>query len=305
MHTPVASPAGPIFVATWPFGEQAVRDAWSRWQSKADLTDACVEATAAIELDPAVPTVGIGGLPNRAGVMELDAGYMRGSDLRCGAVAALRVTCPAIKVARAVAEQTNHTFIAGQGADVFALAQGFKRYEPAQLLTEQTRDAYEAWRAKVEQGQADGERMVGHDTLGLLGWHAGKTVACVATSGLGFKRPGRVGDSPIVGSGLYADDQAGCVACTGIGEELARHAVAVRVIDAMKSGAHPDDAGASMLRRMIARDPANARRGLSLIVIDKHGRVGAATTRNPSHLFEYHVCRNGAFERIEPTPITA
>ena len=293
----------PIFVATWPFGDQAVRAAWDAWQRSNDLADACVDATAQVELDPAVPTVGIGGLPNREGVMELDAGFMRGSDLRCGAVAALRVTCPAIRVARAVAEQTKHVLIAGQGADDFALSQGFERYASDALLTEKTRAEYEAWKQKVEAGEIDGERMVGHDTLGLLGWHQGASVACVATSGLGYKRPGRVGDSPIVGSGLYADDEAGCVAATGIGEELARHAVAIRTIDAMRAGMTPDAAAALVLTNMIKRDPANLTRGLSLIAISTAGEVGAATTRNANHRFEYHVCRGGQFERIEPAPV--
>ena len=83
---PISVPQdGPIFAATWPFGEQAVRVAWARWQTVSDLSEACIDGTAHIEMDPAVPTVGIGGLPNRDGVMELDAAYMRGSDLKCGA----------------------------------------------------------------------------------------------------------------------------------------------------------------------------------------------------------------------------
>jgi isoaspartyl peptidase/L-asparaginase-like protein (Ntn-hydrolase superfamily) len=298
-------PTGPIFIATWPFGEQAVRAAWSAWQARQDLAEACVDATAQVELDPEVPTVGIGGLPNREGVMELDAGFMRGDDLRCGSVAALRVTCPAIRAAHAVATQTNHVMLAGRGADDFALQQGLPRYAPDDLLTDKTRAEYQVWKEKVEAGEVDVHQMVGHDTLGLLGYHAGRTVACVATSGLGFKRPGRVGDSPIVGGGLYADDEAGCAACTGIGEELARHAAAIRVVDALRAGQSPDRACASVLEQMIERDPANARRGLSILAINKQGDAGAATTRNRNHLFEYHACRAGDFERVEPTPITA
>ena len=265
---------------------------------------ACVDATAQIELDPTVPSVGIGGLPNREGVMELDAGFMRGSDLRCGSVAALRVTCPAIRVARQIAELPHHSFLVGQGADTFALTQGFEHYEPQAMLTEQTRAEFAAWSKKVDSGLTDREKMVGHDTLGLLGWVDGQTIACVATSGLGFKRPGRVGDSPIIGGGLYADDEAGCVACTGIGEELARHAVAVRVIDAMKSGMSPDEACNQVLSAMIRRDPKNAMRGLAMIAIDRKGRPGAATTRTDNHKFEYHVCLAGAFERVVPPAIS-
>lgn len=294
---------GPIFVATWAFGAQAVRAAWEHWQSHHDLASACVEAAVNVETDPSVPTVGIGGLPNRDGVLELDAGFMRGSDLSCGSVAALRVTCPAIRVAQAVAEQTNHVMLAGQGADDFALERGFERIAPEAMLTDQTRSEYEQWLADVEAGKVDRDKMVGHDTVGVLGWHRGSTVACVATSGLGFKRAGRVGDSPIFGAGLYADDRAGCSAGTGVGEELYRHFVAGRVTDAMRSGQSAQEATASVLRGMIDHDPANARRGLSQIAIDRHGSVGAATTRTPNHQFEYHVCNAGVFERIEPTPM--
>ncbi|MFK7790149.1 MAG: isoaspartyl peptidase/L-asparaginase [Phycisphaeraceae bacterium] len=294
----------PIFIATWDFGEQAVRAAWAHWQKTSDLAASCVQATAEIEIDPAIPTVGIGGLPNRDGIVELDAAYMRGSNLRCGSVAALRTYCPAIRVAQAVAEKTNHVMLAGQGADDFVVQQGFERLSPEAMLTDTTRSEYEAWRAKVEAGEADQEKMVGHDTVCVLGWHRGETVACVATSGLGYKRAGRVGDSPIIGAGLYADDDSGCAASTGIGEELYRHAVSSRVTDAMRCGASAAEATDRVLRRMIERDPANSKRGLSLIAIDQHGSFGAATTRTANHKFELHVCRAGGFERVVPTPIT-
>ena len=116
--------------------------------------------------------------------MELDAAFMRGSDLCSGAVAAMRQTLPAIDVAYKVATQTNHLLLAGQGADDFALAHGFT---PQNLLTEKTRAQYEDWRAKVQRGEIDPDHMVGHDTIGVLGWHhlagadtQGETVACVA-----------------------------------------------------------------------------------------------------------------------------
>lgn len=291
----------PIFVATWSFGRQAVLAAWDHWEQHGDLAAACVEGTANVEADPDVPTVGIGGLPNREGLVELDAGFMRGGDLRCGSVAALRVTCPAIRVAQAVAEQTNHTMLVGQGADQFALAEGFEQIAPDQMLTDKTRGQYEAWRAGVEEGLVDGEKMVGHDTVGVLGWHGGGTVACVATSGLGYKRPGRVGDSPIVGAGLYADDEAGCVACTGVGEELYRHSVASRVIELMRAGESAAHAPALVLRQAIERDPAVTERGLAIIAIDKHGRVGDATTQTPNHQFEYHICMDGRVMTLDPT----
>jgi len=203
--------------------------------------------------------------------------------------------------ARAVGEQTNHVMLAGEGADGFALSQGCERYAPEAMLTDKTRSQYEKWRAEVEAGEADGEKMVGHDTVGVLGWHDGMTVACVATSGLGFKRPGRVGDSPIVGGGLYADDEAGCVACTGVGEEIYRHAIASRVIELMRHGESATHAPALVLQRVIERDPAAARRGLAIIAIDQSGSVGDATTRTTNHQFEYHICMEGRLLQLDPT----
>lgn len=290
----------PLFVATWSFGELAIRKALARYRVDADLERAAVAGTAAVELDEDVPTVGIGGLPNREGVMELDAGFMRGSDLCCGAVAALRSTCPAIEVAHRVATQIEPVMLAGEGADAYALDTGS---EPRDLLTEQTREQYADWRAAVDAGEQHHDQMVGHDTLGLLGWEAGRSIACVATSGLGFKRPGRVGDSPIIGAGLYADDAAGCVACTGRGEEIWRHMLAIRVIDAMARGLTPDQAGAEVLGKAVRRFPELANKGLSLIAIRNDGEVGAATTRTDAHMFEYFVSRGEIIERIVPEPI--
>jgi isoaspartyl peptidase/L-asparaginase-like protein (Ntn-hydrolase superfamily) len=152
--------------------------------------------------------------------------------------------------------------------------------------------------------------MVGHDTVGVLGWHhlagggtAGETVACVATSGLGYKRPGRVGDSPIVGAGLYADDHAGAVVCTGVGEEILRFALAARTVDAMARGLTPDEAGTEVLRAMIRRKPATAAMGISLLAVRADGAVGAATTRTANHVFEYHVCADGRYTKAVPEPV--
>lgn len=298
-----------IFASTWAFGEQAVQTAWAWWLADHDFERAAVAGTAAIEIDPSIPTVGRGGLPNRDGVMELDAAFMRGSDLCSGAVAALRRTLPAIDVAYKVATITDHLLLAGQGADDFALSHGFT---PQTLLTQQTRAAYEDWRAKAGRGEIDPDHMVGHDTVGVLGWHrdsptpgegTGETVACVATSGLGWKRPGRVGDSPLVGAGLYADDRAGAVVCTGVGEEILRHALAVRTVDAMARGLSPNEAGGEVMRAMLDRSQENAQRGISLLAIRADGEVGAATTRTDNHVFEYHVCADGRFSRVVPEPV--
>lgn len=292
----------PLFVATWSFGERAVLKARAHWLTSGDVELATVAGTAAVELDPDIPTVGIGGLPNREGTMELDAGFMRGSDLACGAVAALRTTCPAIAVAHRIANKIEPVMLAGAGADDYAMEEGIEERE---LLTESTREQYADWVAAVRAGEAHQDAMVGHDTVGVLGWEAGRTVACVATSGLGFKRPGRVGDSPIIGAGLYADDTRGSVACTGRGEEIWRHVLAIRVADAMGRGLSPDEAGREVMQDAIRRVPAVAKMGMSLIAIRGDGLVGSATTRTDNHDFEYFVSRGDAVQRVVPEPVTA
>ncbi|MEM9415783.1 MAG: isoaspartyl peptidase/L-asparaginase [Planctomycetota bacterium] len=297
-----------VFVSTWSFGEAAVQTCWAWWQAEHDLERAAIAGAAAVEIDPTIPTVGRGGLPNREGVMELDAAFMRGSDLRCGAVAALRKTLPAIDVAYKVATRTDHVLLAGQGADDFALANGFT---PQSLLTDSTRRAFDEWKAKVDAGEIDPTRMVGHDTVGVLGWHhepamddtPGEAVACVATSGLGWKRPGRVGDSPIIGAGLYADDQAGAVVCTGVGETIFRHALAVRITDAMARGQDAEAACSATLAAMIRREPHAATQGISVLAVRNDGQVGAATTRTDNHVFEYHLCADGHFDKVVPEPV--
>ncbi len=289
-----------LFAATWWFGRIAVEAAVRQWrESQVDdsalrLLEAVVEGAAAVERDPSVLSVGYGGLPNRDGEVELDAALMEGAQLRAGAVASLRGFLPAIYLARAVMEQTPHLMLVGEGAARFALQQG---YEPQQLLTPESLRRWQEWRQqRSAPKEVSAERAVSHDTVGVLGWHAGHLVVACTTSGLAWKMPGRVGDSPIVGAGLYADNEAGAAVCTGIGEYIWRFALASRVVEAMRAGYTAQQACQRSVEFMLRRLPEVAERQCAVIAIRADGDFGLAATQ--PERFEAYIARDSEIERI-------
>lgn len=293
-----------LFVATWWFGRIAVEAAYQQWQaltacdSAIRLLESVVEGAAAVERDPNVLSVGYGGLPNRDGEVELDAAVMEGAQLRAGAVASVRGFYPAIYLARAVMEHTPHVMLVGEGAARFALRQG---YEPQQLLTPESLRRWQEWRKQrtaptevsAERGSAPASP---HDTVGVLGWHAGHLVAACTTSGLAWKMPGRVGDSPIVGAGLYADNEAGAAVCTGVGEYILRFALASRVVEAMRAGYSAEQACQRSIDFMLRRLPEVAEHQCAVIAIRADGDLGWAATQ-PAR-FEAYLCRDGTVQPL-------
>lgn len=289
-----------LFAATWWFGRIAVEAAVRQWrESQANdsalrLMEAVVEGAAAVERDPSVLSVGYGGLPNRDGEVELDAALMEGAQLRAGAVASLRGFMPAIYLARAVMEQTPHLMLAGEGAARFALQRG---YEPQQLLTPESLRRWQEWRQqRSAPKEVSTERAESHDTVGVLGWHAGHLVVACTTSGLAWKMPGRVGDSPIVGAGLYADNEAGAAVCTGIGEYIWRFALASRVVEAMRVGYTAQQACQRSVEFMLRRLPEVAERQCAVIAIRADGDFGLAATQ--PERFEAYIARDSEIERV-------
>ncbi|MCS6918897.1 MAG: N(4)-(beta-N-acetylglucosaminyl)-L-asparaginase, partial [Fimbriimonadales bacterium] len=290
-----------LFAATWWFGRIGVEAAYRRWEksresdSAARLLDAVVEGAAAVERDPTVLSVGYGGLPNRDGEVELDAAVMEGAQLRAGAVASVRGIMPVIYLARAVMERTPHLMLTGDGAFRFALQQG---YEPQQLLTAESLRRWQQWReqrrapqevsaersndpddGRVSQQWRAQQPPESHDTVGVLGWNAGHLVVACTTSGLAWKLPGRVGDSPIVGAGLYADNEAGAAVCTGVGEEIWRFAMASRVVEAMRAGDAAQRACQRTVEFMLRRLPHVAAHQCAVIAIRADGDFGLAATQ--------------------------
>ena len=310
-----------------------VETAFALLASGRDPLDAVIAGVALNELDPGDLSVGYGGIPNADGVVQLDASCMHGPTKRAGAVAALEGVRTAAAVARAVMDQTDHHLLVGAGAQAFARQVGFTI--EADLNTDASRAKWIEWKRKIDpehwldpakrsaatpaaaaafRAAADSARwsMIAAGSLDPL--HAWGTINCNAvsatgavagvttTSGLAFKIPGRVGDSPILGAGLYVDNEVGAAGSTGRGEANLYNLSSFLIVEEMRRGAHPKDAIVTALRRIVAatveprllRPDGKPKFGLSFYAVTKTGEVaGAALYSSPAAQFA--VCtENGA-----------
>jgi N4-(beta-N-acetylglucosaminyl)-L-asparaginase len=291
--TPAGASAGDtglVFLSTWQWGIEANRRAAEVFASGGSLLDAVEKGINVVEDDPNVTTVGYGGYPNAEGEVELDAGIMDGTRHRAGSVCNLHKIRNPISVARLVMEKTRHTTMAGEGALQFAIAMGFK---PEQLLTCKSLAAWLKWKATPNHKTfwIDRER---HDTIGMLGIDgSGKVVAGCSTSGLAWKIPGRVADSPLVGCGFYADDAAGGASATGDGDVMTNYCTSMFIVQRMSQGAHPQEACNDALHFM-ARTAPNVREDeYCVIALNPRGEIGAASM-NSKETLDYAVWKNGA-----------
>jgi N4-(beta-N-acetylglucosaminyl)-L-asparaginase len=290
----------PVIITTWRFGVAASRAGWLRLAAGAPAIDAIEAAANVTEEDPEVNSVGYGGLPNAAGVVELDAAIMDGPTHAAGSVAGLTGIRRPISVARRVMEITPHVMLVGDNAQRFALNQGFALSE---LLTPQSRERWEKWRAE-QRGAPEVAHFDkpaphtpdDHDTIGLCALDSyGNLAAGCTTSGMAWKTPGRVGDSPIIGSGLYVDNEVGAAAATGHGDEMMKACLSYRVVMSMAQGRSPEEACEEALRYLLRKRPAEQHRhyGAALIALRKDGVVGAAATTSgfaaPDRLWQWAV----------------
>jgi N4-(beta-N-acetylglucosaminyl)-L-asparaginase len=275
-----------------------------------DTLDAAIAGVNIQELDPEDSSVGYGGLPNEEGVVELDACVMHGPTRRAGSVASLRGIKTPSKIAKLVMERTDHIMLVGEGALRFAVAHGFQEEN---LLTEKARLAWLAWKESLKgdwgpgldapaagKGQAElrrrfpgvdaetlawVERMILHPPTGTINClvlnRKGEMSGCTTTSGLAWKLPGRVGDSPIIGAGLYIDQDVGGAGSTGCGEENIRVAGAHTIVENMRHGMSPRDACLDALKRVSRNYNDDRERlaqfGLNFYALRKDGERGAAT----------------------------
>jgi len=259
--------------------------------------DAVEAGIAVIESDPSVDSVGYGGLPDASGEVTLDACIMdhRGE---CGSVAGMRRIMNPIKVARVVMEKTPHVMIVGDAATRFAVRQGFRE---TNLLTPASAARYEEWK-KSNPEKAWPPWPAGHDTIGMiaLDTHGDLAGGC-STSGLAFKLPGRVGDSPIIGCGMYVDGEVGGAAATGVGEEIIKVCGSFAVVENMRRGMTPAEAIEDVLRRVSNRRKGNVEPMVCFVALRRDGLMaGASLSRK--HGFTYAVVVERESSVVETAP---
>lgn len=272
----------PIVISTWAPNVKANAEAWKVLLANGRAVDAVEAGVQIPEADPGDQSVGYGGLPDRDGKVTLDACIMDENG-NCGSVAFLEEIMHPIKVARLVMEKTPHVMLVGEGALQFALQNGFKAEN---LLTPQSEKAWKDWlkTAKydpmtipklLEQKNEPGQ-INNHDTIGMLAIDAtGNLGGACTTSGMAYKIRGRVGDSPIIGAGLYVDNEVGAATSTGVGEEVIRICGSHTVVELMRQGLSPEQACKKTVERIVKKRGAEARSlQVGFIALSNSGEFG-------------------------------
>lgn len=288
----------PFLLTTWSFGPVGNDAAWPILAADGEALDAAVAAATVIENDPTIDSVGVGGLPDYDGRVSLDACVMTDPN-RAGAVAFIRHFPNPAQIARRVMERTIHVTLVGDGAEDFAAREGFS---PANLLTPEAREVWEQWRKNpeaidkdkyrgwipprnVEELRPAGARAAApgtgsHDTVGILARDArGRLAGVCSTSGMAFKVPGRVGDSPIIGQGLYVDQEAGGATATGTGELITGVCGSHLIVESMRRGASPLDAAADALGRISRRFTLKDEHQVAFLAVNARGEWASASLR--------------------------
>lgn len=285
----------PIVISTWDFGVAANADAWKVLSKNGRALDAVEQGVWVPEADESNQSVGYGGLPDRDGKVTLDACIMDENG-NIGAVLALEHIKHPISVARMVMEKTPHVMLAGNGALQFALEQGFKKEN---LLTPASEKAWKEWvkTAKYEPvmnienkvPQKLPGNQYNHDTIGMIAMDAkGNLSGACTTSGMAYKLHGRVGDSPIIGAGLYIDNEIGGATSTGVGEEVVRNVGSFLVVELMRQGYSPENACKEAVMRIIKKKPETAKNiQVGFLAMNKNGEYGAYAIQKG---FSYAVC---------------
>ncbi len=278
----------PIVISTWDFGRAANAGAWEVLSKQGCALDAVETGVKIPEADPNIQTIGYGGLPDRDGHVTLDACIMDEKS-NCGSVMCLENIVHPISVARLVMEKTPHIILVGEGALQFALENGFKKEN---LLTPESDKMWKEWlktskyepvinRENKVHDLKGAPAMPGgpfnHDTIGMLALDAaGNLSGACTTSGLAYKMHGRVGDSPVIGAGLFVDNEVGAATSTGVGEEVIRIAGSHLVVELMRQGMKPREACKKAVERIVKRNPEKAKSlQVGFLAMKNDGSYGA------------------------------
>ncbi len=275
----------PLVISTWDFGKSANAEAWKVLNAGGRSLDAVEKGVQVPEGDPNETSVGLGGLPDRDGRVTLDACIMD-EFANCGAVACLEHIVHPISVARMVMEKTPHVMLVGDGALQFALANGFKKEK---LLTPESAKVWKEWLKKAEYKPV--ANIENHDTIGMLALDSNQNLsgACT-TSGMAFKMRGRVGDSPIIGAGLFVDNEIGAATSTGVGEEVIRICGSHLVVELMRQGNSPQEACEKAVTRIVKNQPLKSKdMQVGFLAINKAGAYGAYALQKG---FTFALCSN-------------
>jgi len=300
----------PCVISTWDFGVAANQAAWAILSKGGRALDA-VEAGARVpEADLNNHSVGRAGYPDRDGHVTLDASIMDEHG-NCGAVAGLEHIAHPISVARRVMEKTPHVLLVGAGALQFALEQGFPRED---LLTPQSRKAWHKWlktahytpvansevKSYGKNGLGPPGGKLNHDTIGMLAMDAaGNLSGACTTSGMAWKLRGRVGDSPIIGAGLYVDNEVGGATSTGVGEEVIRNCGSFLVVELMRQGRSPQEACKEAVARIIKKKPDAKDLQVGFLALNKRGEIGAWAIQKG---FTYALCDQSRQDALLASP---
>jgi len=276
------SSVDPLVIATWDV-KKATKKAWEIISSNGNSLDAIEQGCMIEEANKDGQSVGIGGLPDREGNVTLDACIMDHYG-NCGSVVYLKDIKHAISVARMVMEKTPHVMLAGDGAKKFAISMGFKKEN---LLTEKSKKDWIKWKENEEYNPII--NIENHDTIGMLAIDKNKNISggCT-TSGLAYKMQGRVGDSPIIGSGLFIDNEVGGAVATGLGEEVLKTVGSFLVVELMRHGYSPEDACKIAIERIVKKPGSNYKNfQVGYIALNKKGETGSYSIQNGFSMTQY------------------
>jgi len=272
---PPGSANGPVILSTWSHGMAANEAAWETMLQGGSVLDAVEKGVMVSEADPEVSSVGYGGFPDAEGNVTLDACIM-GADGNAGSVTYLQHILHPVSVARLVMERTPHVILSGEGALKFALDQGF---EKTKLLTDAMKKNWEQWKASGAR-YAPAANWENHDTIGLLALDALSDLAgACTTSGMAFKHPGRVGDSPIIGAGLFVDNEVGAATATGEGEVILKTLGSFLIVEVMRQGMSPQQACEEAIHRITKKTKVHPNLQIGYIALNKSGESGAFSLR--------------------------